>query len=74
MANFAEKSMFISTRSSSVTEIGSLEVLHFVKPQHVNYDNVDFFDGEILILNATTLKIRLSDGASVIHVVQLVRK
>lgn len=40
----------------------------------VNYGGGDFFDGEILTLNSTTLKIRFTDDGGTINVVEFVRK
>ena len=40
----------------------------------VNYGDGDFFDGEIMILNNTTLKIKFTDDDGVINVTEFVRK
>ncbi|WP_445716775.1 lipocalin family protein [Flavobacterium sp.] len=40
----------------------------------INYGGGDFFNGDILILNNTTLKIRFTDDGGTINVVEFVRK
>ena len=40
----------------------------------INYGGGDFFDGEILTLNSTTLKIKFTDDGGTVNVVEFVRK